>query len=118
MVRMMKVKGKAIWIMCILFLLFDVVASLTTYIGITYLGLSETNPFMAEMFAKYGIVPALIIASLITFALGVGVAIIGTHPRTRELFSSPSLIGLGIFAALTLIDALGNVIVILEVILR
>jgi len=54
MVRVMKVKGKAIWIMCILFLLFDVVASLTTYVGITYLGLSEQNPFMAEMFAKYG----------------------------------------------------------------
>ena len=115
MVRMIKVEGKAIWIMCILFLLSDVVSSLTTYVGITYLGLSEQNPFMAEMFTKYGIVPALIIATLITFALGVGVTILGTHPRTQGSFNLPSFVGLSIFAALTLTDALGNIIAILEV---
>ena len=115
---MIKVKEKAIWIMFLLFILTDAIASLTTYVGITYLGLSEQNSFMAEMFTKYGIVPALIIATLITFALGVGVAILGTHPRTQGSFNLLSFIGLSIFTVLTLDDALGNIIAILEVILR
>ena len=118
MVRMMKVKGEAIWIMCLLFILGGVIASLTTYIGITYLGLSETNPFMAEMFAKYGMVNALILANLVELAIGLGVAILGTHPRTWERYSLPMLIDLAIFATITLTDALGNIIVVLEVIVK
>jgi len=118
MIRVKKVERKAVWIMCFLFILFDVVASLTTYIGITYLGLSEQNPFMAEMFAKHGIVPTLIVASLITFVLGVSVAIIGTHPRTWEKYSLPMFIDLAIFATITLTDALGNIIALLSAVLR
>jgi len=115
---MIRVKRKAVWIMCLLFIFGGVIASLTTYIGITYLNLSETNPFMEEMFAKYGMVNALILANLVELAIGLGVAILGTHPRTWERYSLPMLIDLAIFAALTLIDALRNIIVILKVILR
>jgi len=115
---MIRVKRKAVWIMCLLFILFGVVSALTTYVGITYLGLSEANPFMAEMFAKYGMVNMLIIKLLIVSVLGVSIAIIGTYPQTWKSFSFPSLICLSIFATITLANALANIIAILEVILR
>ena len=104
--------------MCLLFILFDAIAAITTYIGITYLGLSEQNPFMAVMMAKYGMVNALVLASFITFALGVSLAIMGTHPRTWEKYSLPMFIDLAIFATITLTDALGNIIALLSAVLR
>ena len=116
---MIRVKRKAVWIMCLLFILFGVVSALTTYVGITYLSLSEANPFMAEMFTKYGMVTMLVIKLLIVSVLGVSIAIIGTHPRTWKSFSFPSLICLSVFATITLANALANIIaIILEVILR
>ena len=43
-----------IWLLCFTAILLEVVDALTTYVGATSPYFQEENPFMAQLFAKYG----------------------------------------------------------------
>jgi len=43
-----------IWLLCFTAILLEVVDALTTYVGLTSPYFQEENPYMAQLFTKYG----------------------------------------------------------------
>jgi len=43
-----------IWLLCFTAILLEVVDALTTYVGVTSPYFQEENPYMAQLFTKYG----------------------------------------------------------------
>lgn len=57
---------------------------ITTYLGITYLGLTEVNPFANIMFGNYGLLEALIGMKLIGLMIIYGITKVYT-PEIKKI---------------------------------